>query len=170
MPLNTELLERSFKSILKPPKNSVKCQLNTVMFFTLYDEDTKDFSQTYSGTASPLALRSLESSLQFRNCFSKGILDKDDLVLHMKLKHSCTRGCAPPAGTVMPAEPSPRAAQASTSPDSTQLPRGLGAKQEPGTIVLSPTSQEHTRCSLLVLNSSRHLQGKAGLLQVAVTQ
>lgn len=44
---------------------------------------------SYSGTASPLVLRSLESSLQFRklHCPSKSIFEKDYLVLHKKLKH-----------------------------------------------------------------------------------
>lgn len=88
MPLNTELLKRSFKSTLKSPKYPAKCQLNTVIFFKLYDEDTKSISQIYAGTASLLVLRSLELSLQFRksHCSSKSILDKDDLVLHKKSK------------------------------------------------------------------------------------
>lgn len=38
--LSTELLKRSSKNILKSPKYPVKCQLNTVVSFKVYDQDT----------------------------------------------------------------------------------------------------------------------------------
>lgn len=104
-----------------------------MIFFTLYDEDTKDFSQTYSGTASPLVLGSLESSLQLTklHCFSKSILDKDDLVLCKKLKHSWHEGmCSSSRQSLPPGQPCPGSPARHLSRFSTtQLPHSLAAKQ-----------------------------------------
>lgn len=100
----------------------------------------------------------------------KSILEKDDLVLHKKLKHSWHEGMCSSSRHSGDCRAFPQGSPA-LAPLQTQhhpTPPWPGSQAEPGTIVLSPTSQEHT--SLLVLNSSWHLQRKAGLLQVAVTQ
>lgn len=134
---------------------------------------------SYSGTPSPLVLRSLESSLQFRklHCPSKSIFDKDDLVLHKKLKHrgdvlfdrahSWLQGL--PSGQPC-LDPSPWQHRPCTSPNSAPQ-KSLSKTWEPSRrrapSCSAHTSQEHT--SLLVLNSSWHLQRKPGLLRIAIT-